>query len=236
MINNSLLLKDIPLSICMKKNVFHVLKGEDDMQALKEFLLGKGFYIGFAGFAALIMSIFFIFNLSEEEKDEELLLPWEEEIEVGIEEEINEIEVNFIVDIKGEVVLPSIYHMEEGDRVQDAVNKAGGFTKEANQLSINLAERCYDEMVIYVPSVNEEETDIFIGSTGNATAKQEGVLINQADSTELTVLPGIGPAKAEAIVSFREENGPFKSIDDITKVPGIGEKTLETIRDQLVIK
>lgn len=231
------LLIDIPLSISMKKIVFHVLKGEDVMEAFKDFLSGKGSYIVFIILTMVMLAIFFLSNLNEDD-EEELFLPLQEEVEMTIAEENNELQMNIIVDIKGEVSLAGVYEVEEGDRVHDAINKAGGFTTEANQSAINLAERCYDEMVIYVPSINEEDTNqIIIGSAGGSVnAKQEGILINQADATELTVLPGIGPAKAEAIVTFREENGPFKSAEDITKVPGIGEKTVDSFRDRIIIK
>lgn len=221
----------------MKKIVFHVLKGEDVMEEFKVFLSGKGSYIVFTIFTTVVLVIFFFSNFNDNHEAEEIFSPLQE-VEIVIEEEGDEVEINIIVDIKGEVSLPGVYHVDEGDRVHDAINKAGGFTNEANQSAINLAERCYDEMVIYVPSVNEEDTNqVTIGSSvGSVNANQEGILINQVDSNELTVLPGIGPAKAEAIVMFREENGPFKSADDITKVPGIGEKTVDSFRDQIIIK
>ncbi|WP_280768527.1 helix-hairpin-helix domain-containing protein [Salipaludibacillus daqingensis] len=206
------------------------------MQNLKDFLSGKGPYIVFVGGVFILLAGFFYLNFNEDDMQEEVFLPWEEESTEQTEEDV--VEVNVMIDIKGEVISPGIYQMFEEDRVHDAVMKAGGFTSEANESMINLAERCYDEMVIYVPSVNEDEEPIFSATTttSNSAGKEGGVLINQVDAQALTVLPGIGPAKAEAIVSYRDENGPFKTEEDITQVPGIGEKTLEAIRDQIIIK
>nr|WP_318539024.1 ComEA family DNA-binding protein [Terribacillus saccharophilus] len=87
-----------------------------------------------------------------------------------------------------------------------------------------------DEQVIYVAAIGE--ADVPVQTAGSSTSSEK-ININQADSEELTELNGIGEAKAQAIITFREENGPFTSIEQLTEVPGIGEKSLENMKDQI---
>ncbi|MBU9713382.1 helix-hairpin-helix domain-containing protein [Evansella tamaricis] len=173
-----------------------------------------------------------------EPKVEGLLLPWEDSIEDIGEKSLvpgEEIIPNMVVDIKGEVKMPGIYVVTEGDRVFDVIQKAGGFTSLAEERGLNLAEKCYDEMVIFVPTIGTEEDGTFL-SEGLSTSKEDGkIRVNQADETDLVKIPGIGPAKAQAIIQYREENGPFKTVEDLVNVPGIGEKTMENMRDHLTI-
>ncbi|WP_416149294.1 helix-hairpin-helix domain-containing protein [Salipaludibacillus sp. HK11] len=206
------------------------------MEIMKDFFSGKGNYVVFAGFIVVILSFLLVVNLNDKEAVVEEDQPWEEHLqEVSVAaENVEDLDVSLVVDIKGEVVKPGVYGVQSGERVHDAINKAGGFTEDANESSINLAERCYDEMVIYVPSFDEEDVNIM--ETTLKGNQQEGIVINQASATELTALPGIGPAKAEAIVAYREENGPFQTVEEIIQVPGIGEKTLEAIRDEIWLK
>ncbi|SER71183.1 helix-hairpin-helix domain-containing protein [Salipaludibacillus aurantiacus] len=212
------------------------------MNVLKDRLPQKGIFMIIGG--AVSVTLFLIFFLPAGEKGESeaehVVFPWEEE--TG-EEEVSDSQIafkqeTFIVDIKGEVVNTGIYTVEEGERVQDAILKAGGFTGNANDKLINLAERCYDEMVIYVPSMDEEYENILSSSPAQTglPSQQEGILINSASAEELTALPGIGPAKADAIINYRDENGPFKSGEELKEVPGIGEKTLENIVDKIIIR
>ncbi|MCO7175661.1 helix-hairpin-helix domain-containing protein [Sporolactobacillus kofuensis] len=142
----------------------------------------------------------------------------------------------FIVDIKGAVVHPGIYHVRPDDRVIDGITLAGGLTKKADRNKVNLAQKVADEMVIYVPVKGEEGVNSLsnpMGSEGGERPVQDGVEkvnINTADEQKMQDLPGIGPAKAKAIILYREENGPFKSLDDLTNVSGIGDKSLEKIK------
>ncbi|MFS0561781.1 ComEA family DNA-binding protein [Terribacillus sp. 179-K 1B1 HS] len=136
-----------------------------------------------------------------------------------------------MVDIKGEVRDPGVYELDADSRVEQALEAAGGLTDKAEGRSINLAQRIADEQVIYVAAVGEAETIVQTeGSSGDSPDK---ININQADAEELTELNGVGEAKAQAIIAFREENGPFTSIDQLTEVPGIGEKSLENMKDQI---
>lgn len=149
-----------------------------------------------------------------------------------------------IVDMKGAVRKPGIYRMSSTDRVSDAINKAGGLADKADRDKVNLAQKVSDEMVVYVPEKGEDLPKIQAGGAaatsvgmqpGNG-ADQTQVNINTADEQELQNLPGIGPAKAKTIIQYREEHGLFKSVEDLTNVSGIGEKSLEKIKPQATIQ
>ncbi|MCR6096810.1 helix-hairpin-helix domain-containing protein [Salipaludibacillus agaradhaerens] len=186
--------------------------------------------------STIIIILFVTSRPAEKEQVNELTAFWEEENGEKVNEKLEEITQDIIVDIKGEVAKPGIYKVEPDERVNNVITKAGGFTSEANVDVINLAERCYDEMVIVVPSYTDVEEGEFSHLTVNSSEDEGGVFLNEATLDELTSLPGIGPAKAEAIISYREEHGLFQAKEDILNVPGIGEKTLETLEDYLIIK
>lgn len=144
------------------------------------------------------------------------------------------------VDVKGAVLSPGLYDALQGERVYDLIEKAGGFTAEADRNRVNLAQIVEDQMVIYVPVIGEEgdnapvQNSVGTLSTGGAGEGQK-VNLNKADETELQTLPGIGPSKAEAIIQYRSENGPFQSIEDLKNVSGIGEKTFEKLKENIAI-
>ena len=132
----------------------------------------------------------------------------------------------------------------------DAVNKAGGFTDEADIEKVNLAYELTDGVKVYIPSKNiDKESNITtqkyitMESGDNEIVeetemKQSGntlVNINEATQTELETLPGIGPSIALKIISYRKENGKFSSIEDIKNVSGIGENKFESIRELICI-
>lgn len=139
-----------------------------------------------------------------------------------------------VVDVKGEVQKPGIYKLEEGLRVQDVIERASGVTKEADMNHVNLATKVADEMVIYIPAIGEEPV-VPMSTGGSMDQNKSGVNLNTATLEELQTLNGIGPSKAQAIVTYREENGPFKTIEDILQVSGIGEKSLEKIKTEILI-
>lgn len=155
--------------------------------------------------------------------------------------------VNVIVDLKGAVRKPGIYRMNAGERVSDAVVRAGGLTGKADENKINLAQKVADEMVIFVPEKGEKvPPEISAASTASAASSQKSVSeaaggggqinINTADEQALQHLTGIGPAKAKAIIQYREQHGPFKSVDDLNGVSGIGDKSLEKIRPDATVQ
>lgn len=159
---------------------------------------------------------------------------------IQLEEEENDIieDEKLIVDIKGEVEKPGVYEMNHDARVADVVTIAGGFTTNADEKQINLAQKVIDEMVIIVPKEGEQLTNVLSpisNGPANGSNDSEKVRINSATKDEIETLNGIGPKKAQAIIDYREENGPFQTVEDLTNVSGIGEKTVENIRDSVII-
>lgn len=147
-----------------------------------------------------------------------------------------------MVDLKGAVAKPNVYQISSDERLVDLIRQAGGFTDQADQKSINLSAKLKDEEVIYVPKVGEssssESTDSpTISSVSNqiSTTSSPKININKADLTELQKLTGIGQKKAQDIIDFRMKNGDFKSIEDLGKVSGFGDKTLEKLKDEISI-
>ena len=188
------------------------------------------------GLASLIMMTIFYLNQSTSSIDSVSLDSYvENEREVTEIEEIENVEeqVNhYIVDVKGQVNFPGVYEVEEHLRVHDVIQLAGGFLEMANETAINLAQKISDEMVIYVPHLDEEINNTSTDAW-SPSQDEKKVSLNQATTGELETLPGIGPSKAAAIIKYREEVGAFQSIDELTNVSGIGEKTLEKLRDSL---
>lgn len=180
----------------------------------------------------IVAAIFAFYFLNQKnDAEQELLFPEELINEEEQKAENREVSTTIVIDVKGAVKKPGVYTMNEGDRVVDAIEKAGGLQSEADENQLNLASLLKDEMVIYVPKKGEEVTQTNVQSQ-NDDGK---VRINSATSEELQKLQGIGPAKAEAIITYREENGPFKTVEDLLEVSGIGEKTLENIKDDIVV-
>ncbi len=141
------------------------------------------------------------------------------------------------VHVLGEVAHPGLYLLEQGARVADALAAAGGTTDDADLGAVNLARLLADGEQILVPRIGAAgETSPPAGSgNGNGNGNGTGGLIdlNTADQTALETLPRIGPALAERIIQWRDENGRFASVDDLLAVPGIGEKLLAGLRDKV---
>lgn len=153
-----------------------------------------------------------------------------EDIEEQDQEEIEEQTAVIIVDVKGEVKKPGVYEMDMDTRVNDVIRLAGGFSDKADETFVNLAQKVQDEMIIHVPKVGEVDEYTETGSTESSKVK-----VNYATQEEMESLSGIGPAKAQAIIQHRDEEGFFQSVEDLLEISGIGEKTLESIRDDLQI-
>ncbi|MES5892385.1 MULTISPECIES: helix-hairpin-helix domain-containing protein [Bacillus cereus group] len=135
-----------------------------------------------------------------------------------------------IIDVKGAVFKEGVYEMKEGDRVKEAVEKAGGLLPDADMKKVNLAQMVQDQMLLYVPNKNEPMQE------GATFSKSEGkVQINTASKEQLEKITGIGSRKAESILKYREEHGPFQKIEDLLEIDGIGAKSLEKIKDQIII-
>jgi competence protein ComEA len=143
-----------------------------------------------------------------------------------------------MADIKGAVINPGVYEVQEGGRVIDLIELAGGLAQDADPAAINFALYVEDEMAIYVPRIGEEVNGALPVQAGQGGGEGTGgtVNLNTAQSNELQTLPGIGPAKAEAIIEYRETNGPFKSTEGLKEISGIGDKTFEKLKDLISVK
>ena len=162
-----------------------------------------------------------------------------------VEETTTMIPQNCYVDIKGEVLRPGVYEFSCESRIQEVIKKAGGFTEEADETKINLAQKITDQMQMIVPNVNSKqeggvtEGNSEKGNTSNTTpsnSKQGTVNINTATLEELQTIKGIGKKKAEAILQYRKEHGPFRTKEDLLEVKGIGKKALEAIESQVTFQ
>lgn len=149
---------------------------------------------------------------------------------------------NCYVDIKGEVLRPGVYEFSCESRMQEVIKKAGGFTEEADETKINLAQKISDQMQIIVPNLNsKQEGGVTEGNSGKgnlsnttpSNLKQGTVNINTATLEELQTIKGIGKKKAEAILQYRKEHGAFRTKEDLLQVKGIGKKALEAIESQV---
>jgi competence protein ComEA len=200
-----------------------------------------------AGGLAVLM--FWLYGLTEEEAvpPESALV---EEVPVeAVAEEVPAEEaapVEIAIDIKGAVEMPGIYMMTSDQRVNDAINKAGGLTEKADAAALNLAQKVQDEMVVYVPAKGEDMPPAISSSApagsgeapGASGGAAEGSLINinTADSSGLQELPGVGEAKAQAIIDYRETEGPFAAAEDLKNVSGIGDKTFEKLEPLITLQ
>lgn len=142
------------------------------------------------------------------------------------------------VDVKGAVNHPGVYSLPSQSRVTDAIKRAGGLSNLADSKSVNLAQKLQDETVIYVAqkgekiTVVEEEKANNIATQGNSKGK---INLNKADLSSLQTISGVGAKRAQDILDYRDSQGGFKTIDDLKNVSGIGEKTLEKLRQDVTI-
>jgi competence protein ComEA len=146
-----------------------------------------------------------------------------------------------IVDVKGEIKQPGVYHANKNERVIDVIERAGGLTEKADQKQVNFAAHVQDEMVIYIPAKGETVAEAPVTGSGSAVVKNDSpksagkININKADENELQNLPGIGTAKAADIIQYRQEHGLFKSIEDLKNISGIGDKTFEKLKESISV-
>ena len=190
-------------------------------------------------------------------------IPKKEEIKISKEpikkekEEVKE-ESKYKVDIKGQINNPGIYEVPISSRVIDVINLAGGLTVNADTSVINLSKKVIDEMVIIVYSKEEVtnfkktkeieqqvqeqciqkdenslKNDACISSNKNTSTNK--VSINNASTEELMTLPGIGESKAKDIIDYRTKNGPFKKLEDLKNIPGIGENVYNNLKENITL-
>ncbi len=147
-------------------------------------------------------------------------------------------ETMIYVDIKGAVKVPGIYQLKNQQRIWDALALAGGVSEEADTAQVNYAQKVKDQMIIYVPKKGEPVPQSLETLQESAPAQQnqeEKINLNTATEAELQTISGIGAKKAQEIIRFRDEQGPFKTVEELKNVPGIGEKTVERLKDMLTV-
>jgi len=137
--------------------------------------------------------------------------------------------------VAGEVLHPAVYQLPEGSIVRDAVEAAGGTTNNADLIAVNLAARLEDGEQVTVPSLSADGTSTSIGVSQSAGTTSTRVSINRGTLADLDTLPGIGPSKAQAIIDYRTQHGPFKRLEDLQNVKGIGAKTFEQLKPLITL-
>ena len=165
------------------------------------------------------------------------------EFKLGIKEKENK---TIMVDISGEIITPGVVKLPEGSRIIDGITAAGGKTEDADLSKVNLAYILDDGVQLYIPRYNEKlEKEIVQTEPGvgiiqegiNTTSKKDSkVNINTANKEKLATLPGIGEGTAEKIIEYRSKTGKFNVIDEIKKIPGIGESKFKSLKDKITIK
>ncbi len=203
----------------------------------------------------VVLYYFFIIKedsieIYENQTERNILIPYEENY-VKIEETENTSNNNIIVDISGEVKNPGVLELEEGSRIKDAINEAGGTTKNADTTDINLAYKLEDGMKIKIPTKSKKkENQVSEGyistNAGNSienqnfknkpdTQNKKVININRATKEELETIPGVGASTAEKIIKYRKEKGKFEKKEDIKNVSGIGDAKYNKMKDYISI-
>lgn len=203
----------------------------------KWLLLGSG-----ASIVILITLLVGIYLMVNKEAQVETTM-WEETsltttAEVATDATKERAETMIYVDIKGAVKVPGIYQLKNQQRIWDALALAGGVSEDADTAQVNYAQKVKDQMIIYVPKKGEAVAQSLETLQESAPAQQnqeEKINLNTATEAELQTISGIGAKKAQEIIRFRDEQGPFKTVEELKNVPGIGEKTVERLKDMLTV-
>ena len=193
--------------------------------------------------AILMIAVGLIYNFLKEDKEdisyEKIVI---QSMENEIQEEIIEEKEYIKIHVTGQVRSPGIIELEHGQRISDAIEKAGGLTEFASLENVNLAYKLEDGQKLYIPTVEEENVSVLVENgeniiqSTNSSGKVKTININKANETELEEIPGVGPSMANKIVNYRKENGEFKSIEDLKNISGIGEKKFESMREYISVK
>lgn len=181
---------------------------------------------------ALVIGVVLILAKNFNERNDQILIEKnDEQVEniIGEKEDNKEVKKIKKVHISGEVNKAGVYEIEDDDRLDDLVKKAGGLTENADLNSINLSMILEDEMRIIIPNINDADKNIDPMPLMDST-DDEKININTASKEELMTLPNIGEKRADSILEYRENN-KFKKIEDIKNVSGIGDKFFEQMKD-----
>ena len=160
-----------------------------------------------------------------------------EAIDIPLEQEIEKEKQKIYIDVAGAVNEPKVVCIEGGSRVFEAIAAAGGLSKDADTLDINLAAELTDGEKLYVPRNGDTDVERSKVSSHSVSSSVQNdmVNINNANTQQLQTLKGVGPAMAQKIIDYRNENGPFKTIDDLKNVSGIGEKTFDKLKEKISV-
>lgn len=195
----------------------------------------------------LIICLTFFFNIKEDDKKVTLSsqMNLTENLSTTAQNDREEEKTNpemetIMVDIKGAVVKEGVYQLQRNSRVTDAIQIAGGLRDDADPNAINLAQKLSDEAILYVARKGENKSIIDSQGQQSSSIEQGGqrdqkVNINKATIEDLRKIPGIGEKRAQEILDARDSKGGFKSIDDLLTISGIGQKTLEKIKNDIII-
>ena len=199
------------------------------------------------GVLAIALMVWNIYNSQNDDRAIESAEILISENNITKENKSEDEEEIIVVHITGEVKKPGVVKVKEGSRIENIIEAAGGLTENADITDVNLAYVVEDGVKIRIPSNNDEdasEESYITEDSGKGVMiteeKQSGsssiVNINTATQTELEELPGIGPSIATRIIEYRDQNGKFKSVDDIKNVTGIGDSKFEKIKDYIKAK
>lgn len=183
-----------------------------------------------AGLCLCAAGVLFILAKTGIDKEEPLLIENASAAQPPLESSAEETG-DIIVHVCGAVIAPGTYKLPAGSRLGEAIDAAGGFGKDADRDYLNLATVLSDSQQIRVPTYIEAQSAL-----AQSRSLWDGLVdINTADPETLMTLSGIGKARAEAIISYREEHGRFSSIEDIMLVPGIKEAAFSKIKDKIKV-
>ncbi|MFQ9509604.1 MAG: helix-hairpin-helix domain-containing protein [Lachnospiraceae bacterium] len=196
-------------------------------------------YIRYGTIVAFFLVASFLYNITQKNESPPA---WEQSSVSLLSRAFEETKGHLLyVFVCGAVNNPGVYDAEDGARVFELIAMAGGFTESAVTDYLNMAEKVRDGEKLYVPTVDE----IKAGSENTVNAHSPGffnetsdpyININLATMDQLMTLPGIGEAKAKAIIQYRETNGRFSDISEIKNIPGIKEAVFEKIKDLIIAK
>lgn len=184
-----------------------------------------------------LLILAFIFNKVKSYEEDILIVNDLEENIINTDDELDIITVEdeeIMVHLSGEVNNPGLIRLNKGERLFNAIDIAGGLKENADLKSINLARKLLDEEKIHIPKFGEEISEDNNLEPLVEVSKSKLININNSSKDQLTTLPGIGDKTADKIMDYRELN-PFNKIEDIKNVPGIGEKKFDAIKDLISV-
>lgn len=183
----------------------------------------------------ILAGVYYSYTRNSNQVEVEILLETQEVLVVEVETTMAEPEVILIIHVGGEVMSPGVYEVKQGQRVYEVIELAGGFTEAAAKDYLNLAEVLEDGMKLIVPNEEDlrlENIDLYGQVEFQVDSKVD---LNKASKEQLMNLTGIGEAKAEDIITYREEIGLFQSIEEIMNISGIKEAAFEKIKDDIYV-